>query len=575
MYDQNRAGQTAVLTQPFPANQQMVVGNQNPGTNQGNQQGNNPSTANIFMFQTEVDLQTRAKNYDTPIKGSHDKEATTSQSAPLQIERLPVGMMPHIPKSVLKKSAHNLNARAAQNYSIVEDLAQTLCAMSALEVLQACPAQRKALLSTIGAFKKSAIGLITFETETHKTWLPSHAAFQINDSSKGINIHRTIIDEGASTCVMSLTCWKALKCPELVQSNQLLKAFDGHTFKPHGIIPTFPVELGGKTVSVEVEVVDAPINYNLLLGWSWTHAMTAVLSTVFRVICFPHEGNIVTIDQLDYFKHDLTLSDSSILLVDSSEGNQLNLGVGMYPSLMGCFNLPPPSQSNHVFTISQIANRNESRETNFRTQYHNDSWTLPDPNASTSGKGFTGMAFPLSAAEIAYLDITVDHGQDPPERVELDQYDSPAWHLDNPTTIDSLDLILPSDEAIMEAMTETERPWEDLHHRSYSSLDLNNMQVVEKYLHDSIGFDWFCSPVTTHDVFAEGNMSNISKTIPINISKTPGKIENVLIGADCSPDEIELYMAIFKEFRDIFAWSYEEMPGIDPRIVEHEIKNIP
>lgn len=185
------------------------------------------------------------------------------------------------------------------------------------------------------------------------------------------------------------------------------------------------------------------------------------------------------------------------------------------------------------------------------------------------------MAFPLSAAEIAYLDITADHGQDPPKRVELDQYDSPAWHLDNPTTIDSLDLILPSDEAIMEAMTETERPWEDLHHRSYSSLDLNNMQVIEKDLHDSIGYDWFCSPVTTHDVFAEGNMSNISKTIPINISKTPGKIENVLIGADCSPDEIKLYMALFKEFRDVFAWSYEEMPGIDPRIVEHEIKTYP
>lgn len=75
------------------------------------------------MCQMEVDLQTRAKSYDTPVMGSHDKEATTSQSAPLQIERPLISMMPHIPKSVLKKSAHNPNARAAQNYSIVEDLA--------------------------------------------------------------------------------------------------------------------------------------------------------------------------------------------------------------------------------------------------------------------------------------------------------------------------------------------------------------------------------------------------------------------------------------------------------------------
>ena len=133
-------------------------------------------------------------------------------------------MMPHIPKSILRKSVHNPNAQAAQTYSIVEDLSQAPCAMSALEVLQTCPAQRRALLSAIGAFEKSSTGLITFDTEIHKTRLPSHVAFQIKVSSKGINIHITVIDEGASTCVMSLTFWKALKCPELVPSSQLLKA---------------------------------------------------------------------------------------------------------------------------------------------------------------------------------------------------------------------------------------------------------------------------------------------------------------------------------------------------------------
>ena len=54
--------------------------------------------------------------------------------------------------------------------------------------------------------------------------------------------------------------------PAIVPSQSMLKAFDGHVFKPHGIVPSFPVTLGGKTVTVEVEVVDAPIDYNLLLG---------------------------------------------------------------------------------------------------------------------------------------------------------------------------------------------------------------------------------------------------------------------------------------------------------------------
>ena len=46
----------------------------------------------------------------------------------------------------------------------------------------------------------------------------------------------------------------------------MLKSFDGHVFKSHGIVPLFPITLGGKTMNVEVEVVDASIDYNFILG---------------------------------------------------------------------------------------------------------------------------------------------------------------------------------------------------------------------------------------------------------------------------------------------------------------------
>ena len=45
---------------------------------------------------------------------------------------------------------------------------------------------------------------------------------------------------------------------------------------------------------------------------------------------------------------------------------------------------------------------------------------------------------------------------------------------------------------------------------------------------------------------ANGNMENLSPTICINISRDPGKVENVYIGADCSPDEIKEYTELFK-----------------------------
>jgi hypothetical protein len=66
-------------------------------------------------------------------------------------------------------------------------------------------------------------------------------------------------------------------------------------------------------------------------------------------------------------------------------------------------------------------------------------------------------------------------------------------------------------------------------------------------------------------------MATITETIPINISRNPGVMENVFVGADFSPGEIQIYTDLFKEFHDIFAWSYKEIPDIDPQSVDHEL----
>jgi hypothetical protein len=46
----------------------------------------------------------------------------------------------------------------------------------------------------------------------------------------------------------------------------MLTTFDDHSFHLHSILPAFLVQLGGKMVEVDVEVVDVPLDYNLLLG---------------------------------------------------------------------------------------------------------------------------------------------------------------------------------------------------------------------------------------------------------------------------------------------------------------------
>jgi len=152
----------------------------------------------------------------------------------------------------------------------MEDLAQTPYAMSAMEVLHIFPSQRKAVLSPLGAVETNNSGMIFFYPIDHKPCLPHYVTFQIvvvyTMKSLTWNIFLTMVDEGSSTCVMSLECWKAIGQPELSSSPTMLTPFEGQSFRPHVIILSFPVQLEGKTVCVEVEVVDVPLEYNIFLG---------------------------------------------------------------------------------------------------------------------------------------------------------------------------------------------------------------------------------------------------------------------------------------------------------------------
>jgi hypothetical protein len=133
-----------------------------------------------------------------PEFGSKSKEPSEKQG-PLHIEKPSVSdVMPCMPKGVYKRASHNPNSRATQNYSIVEDLAQSSCAMSSLEVLQSFLVQQSALLSAIGATDASSSQLIMFDPSNVKHHLPYHVTFQIQVVYATKNIFRTMIDEGAS-----------------------------------------------------------------------------------------------------------------------------------------------------------------------------------------------------------------------------------------------------------------------------------------------------------------------------------------------------------------------------------------
>jgi hypothetical protein len=348
---------------------------------------------------------------------------------------------------------------------------------------------------------------------------------------------------------MSLNCWKAIGSPSLNESQNTLKTFNGYDFKPYGVLPSLPITLEGKMVQVEVEVFDAPLDYNLLFGHSWIDSMRAVVSTLFRVVRFPHQGKVVTIDQLAFFNSDTCTGNVPFIAKTQPGYENVDVGLLKDSSLIYTFPIPPPDvPRSSIASINMISTSIHGIPTS-----HNP-WMVPNPGDHLR---YTNE-MSLIPVESSYQAIQLAT----PSTPSLGELSPDPFHV-----------ISPIDEMIMFVMEDT--PWDDGHHHSILFLEQDTIENYQRISTPSTVVVISTVPKSTHDVFSKGNLSDISPTIPLDISIKLGIVENVHIGASCSPDEIITYMSLFKEFHDIFAWSYEEMSGIDPDIVIHEIKIYP
>ena len=107
--------------------------------------------------------------------------------------------------------------------------------------------------------------------------------------------------------------------------------------------------------------------------------MEAVPSSYFRCIKFPHEGKLVTIDQFSFYKAP-NESGTSVPFVDASTPACANMGVSLYSSMMGSFNMAAPVlsvKSFPIYAITNVARDQDFLERSFKIAYLSDPWTLP------------------------------------------------------------------------------------------------------------------------------------------------------------------------------------------------------
>ncbi|KAG9458315.1 hypothetical protein H6P81_002823 [Aristolochia fimbriata] len=70
--------------------------------------------------------------------------------------------------------------------------------------------------------------------------------------------------------------------------------------------------------------------------------------------------------------------------------------------------------------------------------------------------------------------------------------------------------------------------------------------------------------------FKEGGQSTVDELMKVDLGTAEDPRPTFLSASLTTDEEVE-YMALLREYRDIFAWNYTEMPGLDPRVAVHKL----
>ena len=199
--------------------------------------------------------------------------------------------------------------------------------------------------------------------------------------------------------------------------------------------------------------------------------MQAVALTIFRIVQFPFQGNIVTIDWSYFITPSAITNDANnVPLFNTPQYKYIGLGLIKDSSLMGFFPSSDPPLALWTTSINMISSS------------HTD-----------KGKAIVDESSSFSPFEEIYnaIQATSDPAINDHFLVASDHYHMPYW-LEHPSlSLDYLSHTLPIDESIMEVISLEEMPWEDYHHRSSF---LPPFHMVENHFTSMVSYDIVLNP---------------------------------------------------------------------------------
>jgi len=242
-----------------------------------------------------------------------------------------------IKRAVTEEEAEEfLRKMKLHDYSVVDQLKKTPAQISLLSLLIYSEEHHLALMKILNEdhvpekFSVNHLGRIAnriFETKRitfSDDELPVEStehnrALYLTVKCENSVVTRVLVDNGSSANICPLSTLSKLKIKEeSIQKNSIcVWGFDGGSKDSFGDI-VLELTIGPVEFTMEFQVLDIAVSYNLLLGRPWIHAAKAVPSTLHQAVKFEWDHQEIVV----HGEESLNAHSSTIVPVEGTENDQ-------------------------------------------------------------------------------------------------------------------------------------------------------------------------------------------------------------------------------------------------------------
>ncbi|KAA3482112.1 reverse transcriptase [Gossypium australe] len=511
-------------------------------------------------------------------------------------------------------------------YSVVEQLHKQLARISVLALLLSSEVHRKALMKVLNetyvtkdiSVSKldrligniSADNFISFsDDEIPSGGMGSTKALHITTHCKGSILPNVLIDNGSALNVLPLSTLKRLPIDSshMKTCQNIVRAFDGTERRVMGRID-IPLQIGPNTYEVDFLVMDINPSYTCLLGRLWIHSAGAVPSSLHQKLKLVADGRLVTINaeediiatvtndapyveaneeavecsfrSLEFVNATFVREGAKIPVPKISKTTRMGLqmmiskgalpGRGLSRCHQGEVQVPSPKGKRDCFGLGFNPNTNEMRREMEKKQERR--------RARLKGEEtmWEPMTFPhISQTFVSGGIIHFERGL-PNEGPHINAIDEGETGLRNLSGIRPYEL-----GSILNNWTAEELPV--VFRNSTESLDINDVSNDTTGLEAHFEQDMCLEGPQDFEGDRDGNLPpdllRMVQQEEKQILSHDEEVENVSleegrmvrIGARITEETKQNLVELLREFKDVFAWSYQDMPGLSTDIVVHRL----